>query len=173
MIVSSHGQRPAMLAGTRQVGVAQHVSAAVNPGALAVPDADDSVDVGLRQQLMDLASHHRRCGKILVHARNEVDIVFVQQPLSALQGDIITAQRRTFVAGDEGARSQALAPVAAHLFDGQPHQRLNAAHVNDTFFQCVLVVERKRSGHGRLYQYQILHFTRSGGAGEKLVYLQG
>ena len=148
MVVTGQGKRSAVFAGAGQVGVAQDIPAAVDARTLAVPDADDAVDIGIRHQLMDLAAHDGGRGEILIHAWNEVDIVLVEEALSALQGDVVAAQRRTFVAGNEGTRSQAGSLVAAHLFDGEPHERLNAVDVDDTFFQCIFVVEGERSRHG-------------------------
>ena len=88
-----------------------------------------------------------------------MDIVLVEQPLSPLQGDVVTAQRGTLVARDERPCPQTLALITAHLFDGEPHKRLNAAHVNDAFFQGVLVVEGKFAGH-RLSAFTSLYMKQ-------------
>ncbi len=53
----------------------------------------------------NLAAHHRRRGQILIHAGTKMDVVLVQQFPRSRQLQIVAAQRRPFVAGNEGRRS--------------------------------------------------------------------
>ena len=61
--------------------------------------------------------------------------------LHARQRQVVAAQRRAFVAGDERGRVQPGAAVAAHLVHGQAHQRLDAGEIDGALFLLVFGVE--------------------------------
>ena len=148
MVVSGQGQRAAVLADAREVRVAHRVAATVQSGALAVPNAYRAVESGLRELLEQLAAHDRRESQFLVDAGHEVDPVLVEKVARAGQGDVVPAERRPFVPGNQASGVDARAPVPAHLLDRQAHQGLDAGHIRCAGFQRVLVVQRYVSnGH--------------------------
>ena len=65
-VVADEQHRAAVGSGAHEVGVLQHVAAPVEPRALAVPGADDAVDVGVRHGLAHLRAPHGRRGQLLV-----------------------------------------------------------------------------------------------------------
>ena len=68
-IVTDHGDHAAVHRRPREHGVADRVAAAVEPGPLAVPDADDAVVACVVEGHRELAAHHRSRREFLVHRR--------------------------------------------------------------------------------------------------------
>src|ERR1700683_1340660 len=66
-----------------------------------------------------------------------MDAMLVEEAAHAGEGEIVAAQRRTFVSGDEGGGVETGAAVAAHLVHGQAHQRLYAREVDCAVFLLV------------------------------------
>ena len=105
------------------------------PGPFAVPDADHAIDFALADHFEDLAAHHGRRRQVLVHAGPKVDVVLGEQLPGARQRQIVAAQRRAFVAGNERAGVEPRPAVAAHLIDRQPDQRLDAGQIHAASFE--------------------------------------
>src|ERR1022692_2537041 len=97
---------------------------------------------------MNLAAENGCGGQVFVDARHEMDTVLVEQALHAREGEIVAAQRRAFVPGDEGGGVETGAAVAAHLIHGQTHQRLDAREVDCALFLLILGVELHGWGPG-------------------------
>jgi hypothetical protein len=74
VVVAHRHQHAAMLRRAGHVDVAKDVAGAVHARPLAVPEAEDAVELALAAQLRLLAAPERGGGEILVQARLEHDI---------------------------------------------------------------------------------------------------
>src|ERR1700733_4322948 len=95
--------------------MAEHVTAAVDAGALAVPDADDAVMPGAGRQIELLRAPDRGGREVLVHAGLKLDVVLRKMCARRHQLLVITAERRTAVPGDEACGVEARGAVAPDL----------------------------------------------------------
>ena len=152
-VVADSAEHAAVPAGPVQVGVPEHVAAAVHARRLAVPHADDAVVLGQRGQVVLLAAPHRGGGQVLVDAGLPVHVVLAQQRPGALQGLVEAAQRGAGVTADEGGRPQAAPPVGTDLVEQHPGQGLDTGDEDAAFGDPVLRVQVKArcgDGHGAL-----------------------
>src|SRR5262249_26908301 len=121
--------------------VLEDVAGPVDAGSLAVPHAEDTVVFRLREQVGELAAVDRRRSEIFVHAREEHDVVLVEQRGIAFEREIEPAERRAAVAGDERGGVEPAALVGPMLIEGQAHQRLDARKEDLSLFQTILGVQ--------------------------------
>ena len=140
-VVAGQHQHPAVGGGALEVGVLEHVAAAVHARPLAVPHAHDPVVAGERAEQRLLAAPHRGGGQLLVDARHPHHVVVGQQVHVALDGEVDGAQRRSLVAGDERGRAQAPGRVGAVLVDWKPDQRLDPGDQHPSPFQRELLIK--------------------------------
>ena len=127
-VVTGNGQHPAVLVDPGRVGVTQGIAAAVDAGALAVPHADHTIDVGVLLEAELLAAPDRSCTEVLVDAADEADAVFHQDLGVGLVCLVHATHRAAPVAGDETGGVQAPGPVGPGLVEQHPHERLDARH---------------------------------------------
>ena len=78
MVVAGHHEHPALRRGAGAVGVADHVAAAVEPGALAVPEGRHPLDAPPRVHPDLLRAPAGGGGQVLVHRRGEADALPLQ-----------------------------------------------------------------------------------------------
>ena len=78
MVVAGQTQHAAVLGRARRIAVAEHVAAAVDAGALAVPDADHAIMVGAGRQIKLLRAPDRGGREVFVHAGLELDVVLFE-----------------------------------------------------------------------------------------------
>src|ERR1051325_8356922 len=78
VVVAGKAQDATILGRAGRIAVAEDVAAAVDAGALAVPDADHAIVPGTGGEIELLASPDRGSGEILVHARLEFDVVLLE-----------------------------------------------------------------------------------------------
>ena len=142
VIVPGQGQRPAVLPDAREVRVAHRVAATIQPGPLAVPNAYRTVEQRLWKLLEQLTAHNRRESQFLVDAGYEMDPMLFEKVIRPGQSDVVPAQRRPLVSGDQASGLDARAPIPSHLLDRQAHQGLDTRHVCRARFQRVLIVKR-------------------------------
>ena len=129
-VVADDGEHAAVLADAGVVGVLEGVAGAVDARGLAVPHAGDAVELLLADGVHHLGAPHGGGGEVFVEAVNELDVVFDEQLLLLDQRGVEHAHRGATVAGDEHAGLEAAARVGAHLVEGQPNQRVDAAEVD-------------------------------------------
>ncbi len=91
MIVAGEHQRRAIPARPGKVRVAENIAAAVDAGAFPVPHADDSINLGLANNSVNLAAHHGGRGQVFVEAGAEMDAVLIQQFLRTAKREVISA----------------------------------------------------------------------------------
>ena len=125
VIIADDGEHAAMRRGAGGIAVLQHIHGAIEAGALAVPDAEHAIALGFRVQCHVLAAPDGGGAQFLVHARNEVNILFLQPLLGAPQFLIITAQRRTAITGNETASVQPGGGIAPFLHQRQADEGLH------------------------------------------------
>src|SRR6185436_4880590 len=88
VIVAAEDQRRAVAAGAREIRMPENISGPVHARTFAIPDADHTVVFRLSEHVKDLAAKYRSGREIFVHARREVDAVFVKKRLDASQRQI-------------------------------------------------------------------------------------
>jgi hypothetical protein len=126
----------------------EHISAAVHPRTLAVPNAVHPVELRTGKHLENLAAHHRCGPELFIDGGLVHDVMFFEKMPHTGQGQIIPGQWRAFVPGDESARAHLIAGIATMLIDRQPHQRLNTRQIDLSFGQDIFVIQSH--GHGGL-----------------------
>ena len=78
MVVAGEAEHAAVLGRARGIAVAEDVAAAVDAGALAVPDADRAIIFGAGRQIELLRAPDRGRREVLVHAGLELDVVLFE-----------------------------------------------------------------------------------------------
>ena len=121
--------------------MAENVTAAIDAGAFAVPDADDAIMPRAGREVELLGAPDRGGCKILVHAGLEFDVVLVKMSAGRHQLLIIAAQRRPAVAGDEACGVEPCSTIAPNLRHWQAHKRLYARHENVAGFLRVFLIK--------------------------------
>ena len=91
VVVTDHGEHAAVAGGAKGVRVFQHVHAAVEARALAVPHAEHTVVARAGKQVDLLAAPDRRHREVFVDARSEEDIVFFGESARAPERLVETA----------------------------------------------------------------------------------
>ena len=130
VIIARDEQHATVLAGARVVRMLEHVAAAINAGAFAVPHGEHAVVPGLRIEIELLCAPHRRCGELFVDARHKRDVRFGEMLFRLPRVLINRAQWRAAVARQKSARVQARFFIDLPLQHHQTQQRVRAVHVN-------------------------------------------
>ncbi|MDT4853225.1 hypothetical protein FQZ97_874840 [compost metagenome] len=122
----------------------EDVGAAVHARALAVPDAEDAVELvgALRREAQLLRAPQRRGRELFVHAGLEDDVLFLEELAGLPQRLVVAAERGAAVAADEAGGVLADLLVAQALQHRQLDQGLHAAHEGAPVIEAVFVVER-------------------------------
>ena len=126
MVVAGEAEHAAVLGRARGIAVPEYVAAAVDAGALAVPDADRAIIFGAGRQIELLRAPDRGRREVLVHAGLELDVVLFEVLAGGEELLVVAAQRRAAVAGNEARGVQPRGAVAADLRHRQADQRLDA-----------------------------------------------
>ena len=145
MIVAGEAQHAAVFRGARGIAVTEHVAAAIDAGALAVPDADHAIVFGAGRQIELLRAPDRGGREIFVHAGLELDVVLVEMFARRHQLLVVATERRAAIAGDESRGVETGGAVAADLRHRQPHQRLDAGQEDMAGALGVFLIETDRA----------------------------
>ena len=78
MVVAGETEHTAVFRRARGIGVTKHVAAAIDAGALAVPDADDAVVLGAGGKIELLGTPDRGGREVFIHAGLELDVVLLE-----------------------------------------------------------------------------------------------
>ena len=154
VLAGEHHHR-AVAARAGVVAVPNRVAGPVEAGALAVPEPDHAVVARVRVALEHLCAHERGGGHLLVLGRAVHDAPpFVQGP-GLGQRQVVAAEGRAGVAGDEGPGPEAGGPVAPGLVEGEAHQGLHAGEEDAARLELVAVVQGRgaRPGVTRLRRW--------------------
>ena len=130
VIVADRNQHAPLGAGAGRVGVLEHVAAAIDAGALAVPHREHAVVLGAGEHVDLLSAPHRSGGQVLVDPGLEMHVVPFQMRARPDRGHVDAAQRRTAVSAQKAGRVQAAGQVALALQHQKAHQRLRSAQVD-------------------------------------------
>ena len=145
VIVAGKTQHAAVFGRARGIAVAEHVAAAVDAGALAVPDADHAIVPGAGRQIELLRAPDRGGREVFVHAGLELDVVLLEVLSRGEQLLVVAAERRTAVPRDEARGIEAGGAVAADLGHRQANQRLNPGQEDVAGSLGVFLVETDRT----------------------------
>ena len=141
MVVSSNGEHPSIRRGTKGIAMLDDIHGAINTGALAVPHAENTIELSALEQVGLLAAPDRRCSEVLIHTGLEVDIVLLEPGLGFPHGLVDRTQWRATIARDEGRGIQPPLLVPLMLQHRQSDQSLNTCHIGPGSIQRVLVIE--------------------------------
>ena len=126
MVVAGKAQHAAVLRRARGIAVTEHVAAAIDAGALAVPDADHAIVIGAGRKVELLRAPDRGGGQVFVHAGLEFDVVLFEVFSGGEELLVVAAERRAAIAADEACGVQPRGAVAPDLGHRQAYQRLDA-----------------------------------------------
>ena len=93
MIVAGEHQHAAMFRGAGEIGVLEHVAAAVDAGALAVPHREHAIELGAGVQVDLLRAPDGGRREVLVEPRLELDVRARQEFFRAPQRLVESAER--------------------------------------------------------------------------------
>jgi hypothetical protein len=141
VIVTHYGNHTAELGGAGCIGVLEHIHAAIDAGAFAIPDAEHPLDIRFGRQDHLLRAPQAGCGNVLVHARHEMNLVCRKVLFGLPQGFVVLPERGAAVSGNEAGRVQAGSAVPLALEHRQAHQGLNPGHEGRAIEPGVFVVE--------------------------------
>ena len=141
VVIPRQRQHTTESTGAGAVGMAQHITAAVHSGTLAIPDAKDAVDTGAREAAYVLRTPDGGGCQIFVDGRSKDDIVLLENRFGLPQVHVVAPQRRATVTGNIAAGFLALGLIAQALLDRQAHQRLRARQKDPALFDLVFIGE--------------------------------
>src|SRR5262245_52362319 len=125
--------------------MAEGIAGAIDARALAVPHAEDAIELALAAQLGLLGSPQRRGGKLFVDAWLKLDVGRGEPAGGADKLLIKAAKRRSAVARDKARRIQVGATIELFLHQAGADQRLIPGHEYMRLGKVVFVLEADRS----------------------------
>src|SRR5262249_15286386 len=146
MIVPTQNDGGAMGSSTTKVCVLKNIAAAVHPWSLAIPDAIYPLDPSPREQVHQLAAHHRSRREFFVDRRLMHNMVRFEKLAGTRQGQIVAGEWRAFVAGNKGPGVESCPCVTTLLIERQTHQSLNTSQIDTPCGYGVFIVERHFHG---------------------------
>jgi hypothetical protein len=126
VIVGRERKHAAVLRRAGRVAVLEHVAAAIDTGALAVPHREHAVVLRAGEEVRLLRSPDHRRAEVFVEARRELDVRSLQVLLRFPEFEIESAERRAAIARDETRGIDACRAIAHLLHERQTHERLHA-----------------------------------------------
>ena len=141
VVIPHRHQHTAMRRGARHIGVAHHVSGAVHPRPLAVPQTKDAVVFPFAAQFRLLAAPEHRRGKVFVQPRLKAHVMLSQLFLGPLHLKVDRAKRAATIPGDIARCVQPRRFVAGGLHHHEPHKRLRAVQQHRAFLKVETVVQ--------------------------------
>src|SRR6202011_2988322 len=122
VVVAGKEKHPTMLRRTGGVAVLQGVATAIDPGSLAVPQGEDAVIFGPREQTDLLTAPNRRRAELFIDCRLKAYVVALEDPPGAPQALVDPTKRRTAIGGDKTGRVEPGRGVPLTLHHRQTHQ---------------------------------------------------
>ena len=144
MVVAGQHQHTAVFGRAGIVRMLEDVAAAVDAGALAVPDAVDAIvlGAGIEMDLLGAPEGGRR--EVLVEAGLEFDMALLDEFLGLPQRLVEGAQGRAAIARDVATGVEPGGKVPLPLHQGQPTQRLGPGQIDPARLHYILVVQGHR-----------------------------
>ena len=150
VVVAHQGQHTAVLRRAGEIGMAEDVAGAVDAGALAVPHAENAIELALAAQLGLLGAPERGGGQLFIDAGLEFDVGGGEMAARAHELLVEAAERRTAIAGEIACGVQTRLPVTRFLHQNGADQRLVAGHKHVRLVQIVFIVEADGSKRHRM-----------------------
>ena len=141
MVVAHQGKYATMLGGAGEIGMAEHVAGAIDAGSLAVPNAENAVELAFAAQFSLLRAPHRGRSQVLVEAGVKENVVRLEQGFGALELLVEPAERGAAIAGDIARGVESCTAIALLLHQAQADDRLIAGDEDRRFFEIVFVGE--------------------------------
>ena len=149
MVITGNGDDTAMGRGAGHVGVAEHIARTVNARSLAIPDAEDAIELAFAAHLRLLRAPQGGGGEILIEPGLELDVAGFKNRSCCHELIVHRANRRTAIAADIARRVEAGLPVTLRLHQHQAQNRLRSAQEQPGDRQVVKVRKTVRGfGHG-------------------------
>ena len=130
-----------MRRGPRVVRMLEHVAAAIDARALAVPHTEDAVVLRTRIEIDLLRPPQRGRREIFVDPRMEFDVMRVEELRRLPQSLVERPERTAAIAGHVARGVQSRELIALVLQDQQPDQRLCSSEEDAALVERVFVVE--------------------------------
>ena len=160
MVIASHHQHTAMWRAAIHVAMLDGIAGSVDPGAFAVPEAEDAVDGGARLALGLLGAGHDGGCHILVDGRQKIDVAVIKMAVGTPQFDIKGGKRGAAISGNQPAGRQPGSGIAARLVKHHPHKRLRAVQEHPAGILCIAALQGSRC-------LGVTCVTRRRGSGER------
>ena len=148
-VVADDGHHAAVLRRAGEDAVADGVAGPIEPGRLAVPDADDAVVALVAERVDELAAHHRRGRQLLVDPGTDDDRQVGHRGGGGRGLLLERADGRTLVARHERRGAQSVPAVDAQLVDGEAGQRLHAGQEDAAVLEPEAVLAARSRQVGR------------------------
>jgi hypothetical protein len=145
VIVAGKAEHAAIFRRARGVAVPKHVAAAVDAGALAVPDADRAIVSCTGRQVQLLRAPDRGGRQVFVHAGLKFDVVLLEVFSRGEQLLVIAAERRTPVSRHKTRGIETGGAIAADLSHRQADQRLDSGQEDVARPLGVFLIETDRT----------------------------
>src|SRR6185312_4509349 len=120
VVIAHQREHTAVLRGPGQIGVAKHVAGAVDPRALAVPHAKDTIEIALAPQFSLLTAPQSGGSEVFVQPGLELDVGSGERAGSSHELLVEPTKRRSAIAGDVTSSIQTCVPVALFLHEARP-----------------------------------------------------
>jgi hypothetical protein len=130
VIIAGEAQHAAMLRRPGGIRMLQHIARAIDARSFRIPNAEDTILLGAGREVKLLRAPDRGRGELFVDGGPHDDAGRIEMRLGAVELEVVAAQRRAAIAGDEAARVKASAAVARDLNERQTHKRLDPAQKN-------------------------------------------
>src|SRR4029077_18221748 len=115
VVIAHQCEHTAVFRGPGQIGVAKHVAGAVDPRALAVPHAKDTVEIALAPQFSLLTTPQSGGSEVFVQPGLELDVGCGELAGSSDKLLVEATKRRSAIAGDITGGIQTCVPVPLFL----------------------------------------------------------
>jgi hypothetical protein len=120
----------------------EHIHAAINARAFAIPKTKYPVVEGAREHIVLLATPDSGCCQILIDSRLKMNVMPFQVGFCLPHGLVNAAQRAAPVPGHKACGIEPSGGVALVLQHWQPHQCFNACHIGTSLVEGVFVIQR-------------------------------
>src|SRR6478609_9552673 len=117
VVIAHQCEHTAVLRGSGQIGVAKHVAGAVDPRALTVPHAKDTIEIALAPQFRLLTAPQSGGSEVFVQPGLELDVGSGELAGSSYKLLVETTKRRSAITGDIPSGIETCVPVALFLHE--------------------------------------------------------
>ena len=142
MVIAGDQQHTTVLGGPCMIHVLEHVTAAINARAFAVPECEYTIVFGRPDQAHGLCAPDCGSGEVFVDTGYKLHMMRIQMFLRFPECLVQHTEWRAAVAAEKASGIQTGGGITQSLHHGQSHQRLNTREINTSVDFAVLVVQR-------------------------------